>query len=73
MDFQVETNKNYQILILTLLFTTYFLQKGYFWAPFKMPTVPSSHCKRTAITINLANKCLWGSEFPFKKTRKLRF
>ena len=38
-------------MILTLLFTTFFLQKGYFWAPLKMPTVPSSHCKRTVIAL----------------------
>ena len=35
---------NYQILIFTLLFTTFFFQKGYFQAPLK---VPSSLCKRT--------------------------
>ena len=34
---------------MTLLFTTFFSQKGYFWAPLKMPTVSSSHCKHTAV------------------------
>ena len=38
----------FQILILTLLFTTFFLQKGYFWAPLKVLAVPSCHRKRTA-------------------------
>ena len=32
---------------LTLLFTTFFLQKGYFWAPLKVLAVPSCHRKRT--------------------------
>ena len=38
----------FQILILTLFFTTFFLQKGYFWAPLKVLAVPSCHRKRTA-------------------------
>ena len=37
----------FQILTLTLLFTTFFLQEGYFWAPLKVPAVPSSHRKHT--------------------------
>ena len=57
IDFHIEMNKNNDKILkpllifnfwdFTLLFTTFFLQKGYFWAPLKMPTVPSSHCKRT--------------------------
>ena len=43
----LETPFNYQILILTLLIITFCLQKGYFWAPLEMPSVPSSHCKGT--------------------------
>ena len=54
-------------MILTLLFTTFFLQKGYFWAPLKMPTVPSSHCKRTGITntvqIQFSQSSTWILEF----------
>ena len=34
---------------MTLLFTTFFLQKGYFWAPLKVPAVPSSYRKHTTI------------------------
>ena len=39
------------MLTLTLLFTTFFLLKGYIWAPLKMPTVPSRYCKHTAFDI----------------------
>ena len=38
----------FQILTLTILFTIFLVEKGYFSAPLKVPTVPSSHCKRTA-------------------------
>ena len=35
----------------TIIFTTSFFEKGFFLAPLKMPTVPSSHCKHTAMSV----------------------